>query len=297
MAAAQKDQKDQEMPFLSHLIELRDRLLRSVLAVLVLFAPLLYFANYLFEFLAAPLLRHLPEGGNMIATEVASPFLTPMKLAFVVSVFLAIPYLLYHLWSFIAPGLYKHEKALMMPLMVSSIFLFYLGMAFAYFVVFPLVFGFFASVVPQGVEMATDIARYLDFVLKMFFAFGIAFEVPVLTVLLISTGMATAESLAEKRPYIIVGAFVIGMLLTPPDMFSQILLALPMWVLFELGLIMSRVMQKRKAEFDAAREAEEAEQNATMTDEEMDARMDALEAEDEALQKGSDKPLDKPSAS
>jgi sec-independent protein translocase protein TatC len=276
---------DPEMPFLSHLIELRDRLLRSVLAVLVLFLCLFPFANPLFEFLADPLLRHLPEGGTMLATEVASPFLTPLKLTLVLAIFASIPYLLYHLWAFIAPGLYRHEKNLLVPLMFSSIALFYLGMIFAYYIVFPLVFGFFASVVPEGVEMATDIARYLDFVLKMFFAFGIAFEVPVLTVLIISTGMTSADALASKRPYIIVGTFVIAMLLTPPDMFSQILLAVPMWLLFELGLFMARFIQRQKAEREAEEAAAEAERAGfrSLSEHEMDAKLDEMEAQDKAL--------------
>jgi sec-independent protein translocase protein TatC len=287
-----KDQIDPEMPFLAHLIELRDRLLRSVLVVLVLFLCLFPFANTLFAFLAEPLLRHLPEGGSMLATEVASPFLTPLKLTLVLAIFAAIPYLLYHLWAFVAPGLYRHEKNLLMPLMISSIALFYLGMVFAYYVVFPLVFGFFASVVPAGVEMATDIARYLDFVLKMFFAFGIAFEVPVFTVLIISTGMTTPESLAQKRPYIIVGAFVIAMLLTPPDMFSQVLLAVPMWLLFELGLFMSRFIQRQKAAREAEEAAVEAERDGfrSLSELEMDAKLDEMEAQDAALNKSLKKP-------
>jgi sec-independent protein translocase protein TatC len=287
-----KDQIDPEMPFLAHLIELRDRLLRSVLVVLVLFLCLFPFANTLFAFLAEPLLRHLPEGGSMLATEVASPFLTPLKLTLVLAIFAAIPYLLYHLWAFVAPGLYRHEKNLLMPLMISSIALFYLGMVFAYYVVFPLVFGFFASVVPAGVEMATDIARYLDFVLKMFFAFGIAFEVPVFTVLIISTGMTTPESLAQKRPYIIVGAFVIAMLLTPPDMFSQVLLAVPMWLLFELGLFMSRFIQRQKAAREAEEAAAEAERDGfrSLSETEMDAKLDEMEAQDAALNKSLKKP-------
>lgn len=280
---------DTEMPFLSHLIELRDRLLRIVLVVLVIFMALFPFANTLYEFLAAPLISYLPKDGGMIAVGVISPFLTPLKLVFVCALFLSIPYLLYHLWSFVAPGLYKHERALFKPLLVSSSVLFYVGAAFAYFVVFPLVFGFIAGVVPDGVEMATDIALYLDFVLRMFFAFGLAFEVPIFTVLLVWTGMATPESLADKRPFIVVGAFVVAMLLTPPDMVSQILLAIPMLLLFELGLWMSRYLLRKKAEAEAA-DAATATENLSrplMTDEEMDAELDRLSAEDDELGKKS----------
>ena len=235
-----------ELPFVQHLMELRDRLLRVVLVVVVIFLALFAFANDLYSYLAEPLLRHMPEGTSMIATEVASPFLTPFKLTLVLSIFLAIPVILHQAWSFIAPGLYSREKRLVFPLLVSSTFLFFLGMAFAYFVVFPLVFGFLTGVAPEGVSVMTDISRYLDFVLKMFFAFGLAFEVPIATILVVWSGMTTAENLANKRPYIIVGAFVFGMLLTPPDVISQTLLALPMWLLFELGLVLSRWYVKNK---------------------------------------------------
>lgn len=232
--------EDAEQPFISHLVELRDRLLRAVLAVLIVFLALFYFANDIYTLLAQPLLKHLPQGGTMIATEVAAPFFTPLKLTLVVSIFAAIPYLLYQFWSFVAPGLYAHERRLMMPLLVSSVGLFYAGVAFAYFVVFPLVFGFFTSTAPEGVAVMTDISAYLDFVLTIFFAFGIAFEVPIATILLVWTGMVTPQSLTAKRPYVIVGAFIIGMLLTPPDVFSQTLLAVPMWILFEVGVYFSR---------------------------------------------------------
>ncbi len=233
-----------EQPLLTHLMELRDRLLKAVLVVLLIALGLFAFANDLYNFLASPLLAHLPEGGTMIATEVAAPFLTPIKLVLVTAVFIAMPYLLYQLWGFIAPALYRQEKRLGLPLLLSSIILFYTGIAFAYFVVFPLVFGFFTAAAPEGVAVMTDISKYLDFVLKLFFAFGLAFEIPIATVLLIWTGLSTAESLAAKRPYVIVGAFVIGMMLTPPDIFSQTLLAIPMWFLFEMGLIASRVLLK-----------------------------------------------------
>ncbi|MCW8902414.1 twin-arginine translocase subunit TatC [Sedimenticola sp.] len=235
-----------EQPFVSHLLELRDRLLRAVIAVGVIFASLFYFSNDIYQLVAGPLMAHLPEGSSMIATEVASPFLTPFKLTLMSSIFIGMPFILYQLWSFIAPGLYKHEKRLMIPLVASSALLFYVGVLFAYFVVFPLVFAFMASTTPEGVVMATDIAKYLDFVLSLFFAFGIAFEVPIATIILVSMGMTTPESLVQKRPYIIVGAFCIGMLLTPPDVISQTLLALPMWVLFEIGVFFSRMVKRDK---------------------------------------------------
>lgn len=235
-----------DMPFVAHLIELRNRLLRILLAIGVILLGLLPFANPLYSLLAEPLLRHLPEGTSMIATEVASPFLTPFKLALVTSIFIAMPVVLYQLWAFVAPGLYQHERKLVYPLLVTSSLLFYLGVLFAYYVVFPLVFGFFITVAPEGVSVMTDISRYLDFVLKLFFAFGLAFEVPVATILLVWAGVTTPEDLVAKRPYVIIGAFVIGMLLTPPDMISQTLLAVPMWVLFELGVFFSRMYTRHR---------------------------------------------------
>lgn len=238
---------DNQQPLISHLIELRDRLLRGVLAVLIIAACLLPFSNDLYHFLSEPLLSHLPETSTMIATEVASPFLIPFKLTLSVAILLAIPVLLYQLWAFIAPGLYDNERKLVFPLLLASTLLFFLGIIFAYYVVFPLVFGFLTQAAPEGVAVMTDISSYLDFVLKLFFAFGVAFEVPIATLILIWTGASTVESLAEKRPYIIVGAFVIGMLLTPPDVISQTLLALPVWLLFELGLFCSRWLPKREA--------------------------------------------------
>ncbi len=247
-----EERVDQEQPFLSHLVELRDRLLRIILIVGVIFLALVPFANKIYTLLAAPLLVHLPESSSMIATEVASPFLTPFKLTLVLSIFIAIPVILYQAWAFMAPGLYRHERRLMLPLLVSSTALFYIGMAFAYYAVMPLVFGFLTSTAPEGVAVMTDISKYLDFVLKMFFAFGAAFEVPVATFLLVLTGVVTPDKLVAMRPYIIVGAFVIGMLLTPPDIISQTLLAIPMWLLFEAGLFFSRVMLRRR---QAAEEA------------------------------------------
>ena len=262
----EQDNTPEQPAFVSHLIELRDRLLRSVLVVIVLLMPLLYFANELYSLLAEPLLRHMPQGTQMIATEVASPFLTPFKLALIASIFIAVPYLLYQGWAFIAPGLYQHEQKLVIPLMVSSTLLFYAGIAFAYYVVFPLVFGFFIGVAPEGVAVMTDISKYLDFVLKLFIAFGIAFEVPIATILMCWTGMTTPEKLAEKRAYVIVGAFVIGMLMTPPDIISQTLLAMPMWMLFEAGLFFARRMPKRNQDEhgDGDDEPESASENSIM---------------------------------
>lgn len=230
----------QEQPFIAHLIELRSRLLKIVAVVLVAFLGLVPFADRLYTYLAGPLLEHLPKESSMIAIDVASPFLTPFKLALVVAIFGTMPFSLYQVWAFIAPGLYRHEKRLLLPLLVASTALFYLGAAFAYFVVLPLVFQFMTATAPQGVAVMTDISRYLDFSLTLFFAFGVAFEVPVVTILLIWSGITTRAALANKRPYVIVAAFVIGMLLTPPDVISQTLLAVPMWLLYELGLLFSR---------------------------------------------------------
>lgn len=229
-----------EQPFISHLIELRDRLLRVILCVLIVFVATATYANEIYHYLAEPLLRHMPENSTMIAIDVASPFFTPFKLAFVVAVFIAVPFILYQFWGFVAPGLYRHEKLMVLPLLMASTLLFYSGAAFAYFLVFPLVFGYLTAAAPTGVAVMTDIATYLDFVLAMFFAFGLSFEVPIFTIVLVWTGITTPESLADKRPYVIVGVFVIAMFLTPPDALSQTLLAIPMWMLFESGLLFSR---------------------------------------------------------
>ena len=237
-----------QMTFVEHLVDLRDRLLRALVVVVVVLLCLFPFANDLYAILAEPLLAHMPEGASMIATEVAAPFLTPFKLSLVLSIFVAMPVILYQLWAYVAPGLYRNEKKLIFPLMVSSTLLFYAGMAFAYFIVFPLMFAFFQAVAPEGVAIATDISRYLDFVLKIFFAFGLAFEVPIATILLVWTGFTTPQAMVAKRPYVIVGAFVLGMLLTQPDLISQTLLALPMWVLFELGVIFSRMYVRNSDE-------------------------------------------------
>lgn len=247
MSDSEPDNQDQAMPLVAHLTELRDRLLRSILVVLVVFIGLFYFANDIYAFVSAPLRELLPEGATMIATEVASPFLAPFKLTMFVSLFLAMPYILHQVWRFIAPALYSSERRLAMPILVSSIGLFYAGLAFAYYVVFPLIFAFFSSVSPEGVSIMTDINSYLDFVMKLFFAFGIAFEIPVATVLLIAAGITTPDALSKKRPYVVVVCFIVGMLLTPPDIISQTLLAIPVWVLFEAGLFFGRIIEKRQA--------------------------------------------------
>lgn len=236
---------DAAQPLTAHLLELRARLLRMVLAVLLIFAGLFAFANPLYTLVATPLLNALPEGSQMIATDVASPFLTPFKLTLVLAVFIAIPYILFEIWGFIAPGLFRHEKRLAAPLLLLSVLLFYAGIAFAYFVVFPLMFAFFSSAGPIGVSYTPDIARFLDTVLKLFFAFGIAFEIPIAAILLIYSGATSAAALAAKRPYVIVACFVIGMLLTPPDPISQCLMAVPMWLLFETGVLCGRLIPRR----------------------------------------------------
>ncbi len=255
----------EEQPFISHLIELRNRLLRVVFTVLAVFLVLAPFANELYAYLAGPLMRHMPENSSMIAIEVASPFLIPFKLAFVAAIFISMPVILYQFWAFIAPGLYRHEKRMILPLLVASTLLFYGGAAFAYFVVFPLVFAFLTAAAPAGVTVMTDISKYLDFVLTLFFAFGAAFEVPIVTIVLVWTGITTPQSLAEKRPYVIVAAFVIGMFLTPPDAISQTMLAIPIWLLFESGLLFSRLFVRRRSQHSAA------------DGEDMQAHFDAIE--------------------
>lgn len=237
---------DQEQPLIHHLVELRNRLLRSLLLVLALFLGLFYFANDLYLILVKPLSGLLPENSAMIATGVASPFLVPFKLTFVLAVLLAVPYILHQIWAFISPGLYQNEKKFAVPLLVSSIVLFYSGIAFAYFVVLPLVFGFFTGVGPEGITLMPDISNILDFILKIFFAFGVAFEIPIATFLMVLSGMTTVAALSEKRPYIFVGCFVVGMLVTPPDVFSQTILAVPMFLLFEAGVLASRTIRRAK---------------------------------------------------
>ena len=248
MADVNQSPEPQEATFISHLLELRDRLLRAVGAVLLLFLVAAPFANTLYEYLAAPLMSALPEGNTMNSTEPHGPFFVPFKFAFAFATAVAMPYLLYQLWAFVAPGLYDSEKRLAVPLLISSSGLFYLGILFAYFIVFPVIFAFFTSTAPEGVAVMTDINAYLSFVLKLFFAFGLAFEVPVATVLMVRMGVTTTTSLAAKRPYIIVGAFVVGMLLTPPDLFSQTMLAIPVWILFEAGLYVSKMIKPRESE-------------------------------------------------
>ena len=265
---------EQELPFLSHLVELRDRLIRIVIVISLLTLGLMTVAGDLYYYFSLPIQQYLPEGSGMQAIGVVSPVFTPFKLALIAAFFLTIPYTLYHAWAFIAPGLYKHEKRLAFPLLISSIILFYLGMAFAYYVVFPLVFQFTSGFVPEGVDYRPDIASYLDFSIKLFFAFGIAFEVPIATILLVLAGLTTPESLTAKRPYIIVGAFVLGMLLTPPDIISQTLLALPMWILFEAGVIFSRVLMRRREQDKAERE---------LSDDEMEDELEKAIAEEEQL--------------
>ena len=242
------EHNDSHMPLVAHLTELRSRLLRIVAIWLLIFLGLFYFANDLYTFLSEPLRAFLPEGTSMIATDVASPFLTPFKLALISALFLAMPFVLHQFWGFIAPGLYKHEKRIALPLLASSIILFYSGMAFAYFVVFPLVFGFFTSVAPEGVAVMTDISSYLDFVMTLFLAFGLSFEIPVATVLLVLAGAVDVARLKAIRGYVIVGCFVIGMLLTPPDVISQTLLAAPMWLLYEVGILFSGMLKPVKPE-------------------------------------------------
>ncbi len=252
------DNEDKELSFLEHLVELRSRLLKACASVLVVLLVLLPFSRKLYAMLAAPLTSILPEGSSMIAIDVASPFLTPFKLVLLLALILSIPVVLYQLWAFVAPALYRKEKRLAKPLLYSAVFLFYAGCAFAYFVVFPLVFGFFTRVAPEGVTVMTDISKYLDFVMTLFLAFGITFEVPIATIILVATGVITVEKLAKMRAYVLVGAFAMGMLLTPPDVISQTLLALPMWLLFEVGLLMSRILlPHRVSEAEDTADAEE----------------------------------------
>ena len=240
----------EEASLISHLVELRSRLVKASSAVLAIFVCLVPFAERIFTLVATPLMEQLPEGSTMIATQVASPFLTPFKTTLFVALFIAMPVVIYQIWAFVAPGLYRREKRFAIPMVTSSIVLFYAGIAFAQWVVFPLMFGFFAMVTPEGVTMMTDISSYLDFVLTIYLAFGIAFEVPIATVMLIASGLASAESLKAKRPYVLLGAFVVGMVLTPPDIISQTLLAGPIYLLFEIGIIMARILLRPKADND-----------------------------------------------
>ena len=245
-----------EQPLIAHLLELRTRLLRALIGVLIVFIPLAYFAKDFYRIVAAPLMQLMPAGTGMIATEVASPFFAPFKLAGLAALVIALPWVLYQIWAFIAPGLYKNEQRLVVPLLATSSALFYVGMLFAYFVVFPIVFGFFVKVAPEGVTVMTDISRYLDFVITMFLAFGAAFETPVAIVLLVKTGFVTPADLAAKRAYGLVGTFLLSAFLTPPDIFSQLLLAGPAYLLFEIGIVWARILVPGAREVEAQRRGE-----------------------------------------
>src|SRR5712672_2134552 len=237
--------------FISHLVELRDRLLRAILAVVVVFLCLFYWARELYALLAKPLIAALPVGGQMIATDVVGVFLVPVKVAFLVAFVIALPYVLYQAWAFVAPGLYAHERRLVLPLVVASSVLFVLGMSFAYFLVFPVVFKFMASIAPEGVAWMTDIDKYLSFVMTTFIAFGVTFEVPVVVIVLVRVGVVSLEKLKEIRPYVIVGAFVVGAIFTPPDVLSQVMLAVPLWILYELGILAARFVGRPPAASEA----------------------------------------------
>jgi len=232
--------------FVSHLIELRSRLIKAVAAILIIVVIQLPFAGKIYTLMARPVMAYLPEGSNMIATGVLSPFLTPFKMVFILGTIISMPFILYQVWAFIAPGLYKSEKRIARPLLISSIFLFYLGCMFAYFVIFPILFQFIPSIAPAGVDYMPDINSYLDIVVRLFFAFGLAFEMPIAVILMILMGVTTPEKLASNRPYVVVTVFIIGMLLTPPDIISQTLMAIPMWLLFEVGIIMGRFLKNKK---------------------------------------------------
>jgi len=294
MSDSEKTEDDKSGSLMSHLAELRDRVVRIVISILVIFLSLFYWANEIYTYLAAPLTKHLPDGANMIAIDVASPFLTPFKLVLMLSVFLAMPVILHQVWAFVAPGLYSSEKRIAGPLLVSSIILFYSGMAFAYYVVFPLVFGFFTSIGPEMVNISTDIGRYLDFVLALFFGFGLAFEVPIATIILVAIGLTTPKKLGQMRPYVIVGTFIIGMILTPPDVISQVLLAVPMWILFEGGVIASAIIFKERLENEELDDLETGDDDGNPTDnndyqplseDEMEADLDKVDAEEDVESK------------
>jgi len=246
-----KEDKLVEGTLLSHLVELRDRLMRSMIATGIMAIPCLYFANDLFAMMTEPLRRQLPAGSNMIATSVVAPFMTPFKLGLLAAVFFAMPFILYQLWAFVAPGLYRNERRFALPLLVSSVLLFYLGACFAYFLVFPLMFQFFISTTPAGVSMMTDMTQYLDFVVLLFFAFGLAFEIPIATVLLVRTGLVRTESLGKKRGFVMLGIFVVAAIITPPDAVSQTMMAIPMYILYEAGILLSRLLVRQAPVRDA----------------------------------------------
>jgi sec-independent protein translocase protein TatC len=243
-----------EGTLISHLLELRDRLLRALIAVVIVFVPLVFFSNDLFSFVARPLIEKLPEGTSLIATSVVAPFMTPLKLALIAAIFVAMPYVLYQVWGFVAPGLYRREKRFALPLFASSVVLFYTGVAFAYFIVFPLMFAFLTTTTPAGVRMMTDMSSYLDFTLLLFFAFGIAFEVPIAVVLLASTGLVKVETLKKNRGYVLLGIFVVAAFLTPPDAISQSFMAVPMYILYELGILFAQYLTRSRAADAAAEE-------------------------------------------
>ena len=260
--------------FISHLIELRDRLLRVVIAFVVVFLGLFHWAQDLYALLAQPMLAVLPKGGQMIATEVITPFLVPIKVAMMTAFLITLPHTLYQIWAFIAPGLYQHEKKLGVPLIIASVLLFLFGMAFAYFLVFPVVFGFVVGVAPVGVAVMTDIGKYLDFVMTMFLAFGVTFEVPIVVILLVKMDMVSVAKLREIRPYVIVGAFVIGAIFTPPDIISQFMLAVPLWLLYEAGILVAALLIKPRPHSDS--------DFMPLSGDEMDAELDRIESEENA---------------
>ncbi len=272
---------DTEDTFISHLVEMRDRLLRAVLVIVVIFVCLFPWAQDIYALLAKPLLAALPKGGQMIATEITTPFFVPMKVTLMAAFLLALPWVFYQAWAFVAPGLYRHEKRIGVPLVIASVILFVMGMAFAYFLVFPLVFHFIVSVTPTGVAVMTDIGKYLDFVLTMFMAFGVTFEVPIAVVLLVKMGMVSVAKLREIRPYVIVGAFVIGAIFTPPDVISQFMLAMPLWVLYELGIIVAAMITKPKPESESESESDYAPMSGSDMDDELD-RIDAEQIDPES---------------
>ncbi|MDP1862591.1 MAG: twin-arginine translocase subunit TatC [Thiobacillus sp.] len=274
---------DTENSFVSHLIEMRNRLLRAVLAVVIIFIALFPWAQDIYALLAQPMLAALPKGGQMIATEVTTPFFVPIKVTMMAAFLLAMPWVFYQAWAFVAPGLYQHERRIGVPLVVASVILFLLGMSFAYFLVFPIVFGFIVGVAPEGVAVMTDIGKYLDFVMTLFMAFGLTFEVPVAVVLLVKMGMVSVEKLREIRPYVIVGAFVIGAIFTPPDVISQFMLAIPMWFLYELGILVASMITKPKPK--------EGADYMPMSESEMDDEFDRIEAgESESSQPSATEP-------
>lgn len=246
------DTPSSKQPIVAHLLEMRNRLLQCIVLIFIIFLGLFAYSNELYIYISEPLTIHLPATSSMIATDVTSPFLTPFKLVLVLSVFTAMPFILYQIWAFVAPGLYQREKKIVVPLFLSSVALFYGGMAFAYHIVFPLIFTFFTSVSPEGVLVMTDIRSYLDFILKLFFAFGLSFEIPIAIVILSWMGLVNPTQLAKRRPYVFVICFVLGMLLTPPDIISQTLLAIPMWLLFELGIAFSKIIKPESIEKSAA---------------------------------------------